>query len=155
MNRQTLSTAQHGSELTTLPDPLILIRSERGMWGRCVAKYGSSFPLEELNKICCKGMKLKDNKARFLFNIVSVSMSLSGLKHLISKFYAAEVGGCYTISPLCVSLCFNPHSGPEPSSFPFPPSTSPPSLLVCTMTVQWLSVVNWLLIAIQTKLQGF
>lgn len=88
------------------------------------------------------------------FNIVSIS-TWAKASHFEFLWSGRETGGCYTTSPLRVLLCFNPHSEPEPSSFPFPPSTSPPSFLICTMTVQWLSVVTWLLIAIQTKLQGF
>lgn len=81
------------------------------MWGRCVAKCGSSFHLEELHKICDDGKKLKGNKTRLLFNIVPIRMSVLIQVQCILNVYAAETGGCYTTSPLCVSLCFNPHSG--------------------------------------------
>lgn len=81
------------------------------MWGRCVAKCGSGFHLEELHKICGEGKKLKDNKTRLLFNIVPIRMSVLIQVQCILNVCAVETGGCYAASPLCVFLCFNPHSG--------------------------------------------
>ncbi len=86
-NKSESADLKCSSECTWLPDPLVFSESEKGMWGRCFAKCGSSFHLEKLQEICSEGKKLKATKLDFFLITLLYGCLLwfkcSRQKHLI------------------------------------------------------------------------